>query len=83
MSINENGKSAVNSTDPSGEYLGMQLRIDSADHENLAYFRYCGDHDFHLQFCTSCKLFRYPPTTACPTLAPGTRPEGIQTGGCR
>ena len=66
MSINENGNSAVNSIGQSGEYLGMQLRVDSVDHENLAYFRYCADHDFHLQFCTSCKLFRYPPTTACP-----------------
>jgi uncharacterized OB-fold protein len=66
MSINENGNSAVNSIGQSGEYLGMQLRVDASDHENLAYFQYCADHDFHLQFCTSCTLFRYPPTTACP-----------------
>jgi uncharacterized OB-fold protein len=26
-------------------------------------------HDFRLQRCTSCKLFRYPPTTACPWCA--------------
>ena len=28
--------------------------------------RFCAKHDFRLQRCAACKLFRYPPTTACP-----------------
>ncbi len=50
----------------SGNYLGMELRIDALDQENLAYFRFCAAHDFHLQRCTACGLVRYPPTTGCP-----------------
>jgi uncharacterized protein len=49
-----------------GQYLGMPLGIDDLDGENLTYFKHCADHEFHLQQCTSCKLLRYPPTTACP-----------------
>jgi uncharacterized OB-fold protein len=49
-----------------GSYLGMELRIDAFDQENLAYFRHCAAGTFHLQRCTSCHLLRYPPTTACP-----------------
>jgi uncharacterized OB-fold protein len=48
------------------DYLGMPLSIDELDGENLAYFKYCAEHDFHLQLCESCNLLRYPPTTACP-----------------
>jgi len=48
------------------EYLGMPLRINDLDVENLAYFRHCAEHAFHLQSCNDCKLLRYPPTTACP-----------------
>jgi uncharacterized protein len=48
------------------DYLGMPLSIDELDGENLAYFKYCAEHDFHLQLCLSCNLMRYPPTTACP-----------------
>jgi uncharacterized OB-fold protein len=48
------------------DYLGMSLSIDELDAENLAYFRYCAAHDFHLQLCEGCNLLRYPPTTACP-----------------
>jgi uncharacterized protein len=48
------------------DYLGMPLSIDELDAENLAYFKYCAEHDFHLQLCESCDLLRYPPTTACP-----------------
>lgn len=66
MSEKKNGNSAIDTIGANGEYLGMQLRIDAADHENLAYFRYCAEGDFRLQWCTSCNLFRYPPTTACP-----------------
>ena len=49
-----------------GDYLGMPLRIDTLDQENLAYFRHCATHDFHLQRCAACGLLRYPPTTGCP-----------------
>ena len=48
------------------DYLGMPLSIDELDGENLSYFKYCAQHDFHLQCCASCNLLRYPPTTACP-----------------
>jgi uncharacterized protein len=49
-----------------GDYLGMPLRIDALDQENLAYFGHCATHEFHLQCCASCNLLRYPPTTGCP-----------------
>ena len=49
-----------------GDYLGMELRIDAFDQENLAYFRHCAAGELHLQRCTACNLLRYPPTTACP-----------------
>lgn len=48
------------------QYLGMPLQVDHLDHENLAYFKHCSEHAFHLQCCESCNLYRYPPTTACP-----------------
>ena len=48
------------------DYLGMGLRLDELDGENVAYFKHCAGHSFHLQQCDSCKLLRYPPTTACP-----------------
>jgi uncharacterized OB-fold protein len=48
------------------DYLGMSLSIDDLDVENLAYFRHCAAHDFHLQQCDGCALLRYPPATACP-----------------
>ncbi len=49
-----------------GDYLGMPLGIDDLDGENLAYFKHCAEHDFHLQQCEACNLLRYPPATACP-----------------
>lgn len=52
-----------------GDYLGMALSIDDLDGENLAYFRHCAEHNFHLQRCDDCKRLRYPPTTACPWCA--------------
>ncbi|WP_428486685.1 Zn-ribbon domain-containing OB-fold protein [Rhodopila sp.] len=52
-----------------GTYLGMSLTIDDLDHENLAYFRHCAAHNFHLQKCDNCALLRYPPTTGCPWCA--------------
>jgi hypothetical protein len=47
-------------------YLGMPLQLDDLDVENLAFFKHCAAHNFHLQKCTACGLVRYPPTTACP-----------------
>ena len=47
-------------------YLGMPLDLNDLDVENLAYFKHCAAHDFHLQKCQACGLLRYPPTTACP-----------------
>jgi uncharacterized OB-fold protein len=52
-----------------GKYLDMPLDINDLDVENLAYFKHCAAHDFHLQKCASCGLLRYPPTTACPWCA--------------
>ncbi|TMK08367.1 MAG: hypothetical protein E6G72_13405 [Alphaproteobacteria bacterium] len=49
-----------------GQYLGMGLRIDELDVENVEYFKHCAAHDFHLQACAQCNRLRYPPTTACP-----------------
>ncbi len=57
---------AINAT-----YLGMPLEINDLDVENLAYFKHCAAHDFHLQRCRKCQLLRYPPTTACPWCAHG------------
>jgi len=50
-------------------YLGMPLDINDLDVENLAFFKHCAAHDFHLQKCAACGLLRYPPTTACPWCA--------------
>jgi len=50
-------------------YHGMSLTLDDLDQENIAYFKYCAAHDFHLQRCEQCHLLRYPPTTACPWCA--------------
>ena len=47
-------------------YLGMPLQLDDLDVENLAFFKHCAAHNFHLQKCAKCGLLRYPPTTACP-----------------
>src|SRR3984893_2369997 len=49
-----------------GQYLGMGLRIDDLDVEEVEYFRHCAAHDFSLQACASCGGLRAPPTTACP-----------------
>ncbi len=50
-------------------YLDMPLDINDLDVENLAYFKHCAAHGFHLQKCDACGLLRYPPTTACPWCA--------------
>ena len=52
-----------------GNYMGMALSVDDLDGENIAFFKHCADHNFHLQKCDDCKLLRYPPTTACPWCA--------------
>ena len=51
------------------EYMGMALSIDDLDGENLAYFKHCSEHNFHLQKCDDCSLLRYPPNTGCPWCA--------------
>lgn len=56
----------------SAEYLGMPLEINDLDKENLEYFAHCAKHEFRLQRCCSCHLFRYPPTTACPWCSEAT-----------
>ena len=52
-------------------YLDMNLTIDDLDGENVAYFKHCADHSFHLQKCDDCSLLRYPPTTGCPWCSAG------------
>ena len=48
-------------------YLGMPLELDDTlDNENREYFACCAKHEFRLQRCCNCHLFRYPPQTACP-----------------
>jgi hypothetical protein len=49
-----------------GEYLGMKLRVADTDHENLAFFEWCGRHELRLQRWTKSGLLSYPPGTACP-----------------
>src|SRR5437868_8589883 len=41
-----------------GQYLGMGLRIDELDVENVEYFKHCAAHDFHLQACAAQCLKR-------------------------
>ena len=52
-----------------GDYMGMSLSVEDLDGENVAYFKHCAAHDFHLQKCDDCSQLRYPPTTACPWCA--------------
>jgi uncharacterized OB-fold protein len=59
-----------------GDYLGMRLRIEALDEDNLAYFRHCAARRFHLQRCAACELLRYPPTTGCPWCG---APEAVWT----
>ncbi|HJM93602.1 MAG: OB-fold domain-containing protein [Alphaproteobacteria bacterium] len=47
------------------EYLGMTLQVDNLDHSNLAFFKHCAEHDFHLQKCNDCGLIRYPVGEGC------------------
>jgi uncharacterized protein len=50
----------------SANYLGIALEINDLYHRNLDYFAYYAKHDFRLQRCASCKLFRYPPVDRVP-----------------
>ena len=50
------------------EYMGMALSIDDLDGENLAYFKHCSEHNFHLQKCDDCSLLRYLPHHGQPVL---------------
>ena len=45
-----------------GTYLGMPMAIDDLDVENLAYFKHCAAHNFHLQRCTKCQHTWVPQT---------------------
>lgn len=64
------------------DYLGMPLSLDDLDVENLAYFKHCAAHDFHLQQCEACNLLRYPPTTACPwCMSPSARWVPVEAKG--
>ena len=64
------------------QYLGMPLAVDDLDAENLAYFKHCAEHAFHLQCCNACHLYRYPPTTACPwCAAPAAAWKPIEANG--
>ncbi len=49
-----------------GEYLGMKLGIEDTDHENRAFFEWCGKHELRLQRWRSNGLLSYPPGTANP-----------------
>ncbi|MGI9334906.1 MAG: Zn-ribbon domain-containing OB-fold protein [Gammaproteobacteria bacterium] len=49
-----------------GDYLGMPLRIDALDAENLEFFGFCARGELRLQRCGACGLLRYPPGTGCP-----------------
>ena len=49
-----------------GEYLGMSLSIDDLDQENVAYFRHCAAHAFHLQKCDDCGLLSVGWYWRCP-----------------
>lgn len=49
-----------------GDYLGMPLAVDAADHANQAFFRSCAEGVFMLQKCRSTGLMWYPPSTGSP-----------------
>lgn len=49
-----------------GEHLGMRLYVDDLEHENRAFFEWCGKHELRLQRWKSNGLLSYPPGTANP-----------------
>ena len=49
-----------------GDYLGMPLAVDAADHANQTFFRSCADGVFMLQKCRETGLMWYPPSTGSP-----------------
>ena len=50
-----------------GDHLGMPLVIRELDHENQAYFKALAEGELRLQRCAADGLYRYPPTTRCPS----------------
>lgn len=51
------------------DYLGMSLEIDPLDQNNITYFKYCNQGNFHLQKCNDCNMIRYPVGNGCPWCA--------------
>ncbi len=49
-----------------GDYLGMELAVADTDHENRAFFEWCGKHELRLQRWRSNELLSYPPGSANP-----------------
>ena len=49
-----------------GEYLGMRLQVADTDHENRAFFEWCGKQELRLQRWRSNGLLSYPPGAANP-----------------
>lgn len=47
-------------------YLGYELSIDPQDTASRDFFRFCREHQLHLQCCGSCSRLRYPPSPGCP-----------------
>lgn len=65
-----------------GDFNGMPLSVDAADHENQVFFRACAEGRFQLQQCAGCGLLRYPPSTGCPHCgAPEATWEPVVTTG--
>ncbi len=49
-----------------GSWLGMGLRVDDSDPQNLEFFEFCGRHELRLQRWKSNGMLSYPPGTASP-----------------
>ncbi len=49
-----------------GSWLGMGLRIDETDPQNLEFFEHCGRHELRLQRWKSNGMLSYPPGTGSP-----------------
>lgn len=49
-----------------GGWLGMTLRTDETDPQNLEFFEHCGRHELRLQRWKSNGMLSYPPGTGSP-----------------
>ncbi|MEM6661962.1 MAG: OB-fold domain-containing protein [Pseudomonadota bacterium] len=49
-----------------GDYLGMELTLDPFDIENVPFFDYLSQGELRLQRNPENGLMRYPPTSRCP-----------------